>query len=179
MAKSVVRTPKKTSASKRKMKEHSKIEQQMIDHINDRIVVMKLETQSQPNTLIKLREGAQGAQIIPKQTDELKKLCSPNSSSLELMQNCVRPYPYIKNRVRRHVAKRPKKVYEYDKLPTKSALKRTRRNKRLRQTYFATSFNKNSGSGKESSRKRMKLVDTTLDMYFPVKENRDAEMVKA
>ena len=179
MAKSVVRTPKKKSATKRTAKEHAKIEQQMIDYINDRLVVMQIETQSQPNTLVKVKEGTQGPQISLKQIDELKKLCSPNSSSMELMQNCVRPYPYIQNRVRRHVAKRPKKVYEYDKLPTKCALKRSRRNKRLRQTYFATSFGKNSGSGKEKCRKRAKLVDTTLDMYFPVKENSDIEMVEA
>jgi hypothetical protein len=81
--------------------------------------------------------------------------------------------------VRRHVSKRPKKVYEYDDEHSKSKARRVKRNKRLRQTYFATTFHNNLsfdfGKGKGNKRR---MVDTTLDMYFPFKEN-DEEMMEA
>lgn len=55
---------------------------------------------------------------------------------------------------------------------------KTKRNKRLRQTYFATNFNKTcqalnlDGEAKPEA----KLKDTTIDMYFPKLSSVDAEM---
>lgn len=57
--------------------------------------------------------------------------------------------------------------------------RRAKRNKRLRQTYFATAFANNFNSfdlGNGGSRKK-RLVDSTIDMYFPIKETPDVEMV--
>lgn len=56
-------------------------------------------------------------------------------------EDAVRPYPYFTKSVRRHIAKRPRKVFNYEEKPLKRAKKRMKRNKRLRQTYFATNFN--------------------------------------
>ena len=168
----------KKSVIKRKIKEQVKKDQLMYEYVHDRLVVMQIETQSQPQNRANVQNSWMLTQY-PKNSCDSKKFYSPNSDSFDFGSSCVRPYPYIKNRVRRHVSKRPKKVYEYDDEHSKSKARRVKRNKRLRQTYFATTFHNNLsfdfGKGKGNKRR---MVDTTLDMYFPFKEN-DEEMMEA
>ena len=164
---------------KRKLKEQTKEDQRMIQYIHDRLVVMQIETQSQPFNRNNNQNSWMMENSHTKNSNEEKKWYSPHSNSIDFSQNWVRPFPYIQNRVRRHVAKRPKKEYEYDKFLKKNQDRRAKRNKRLRQTYFATGFANNFHSfdiGNGAGKKK-RLVDSTIDMYFPVKETPDIEMV--
>lgn len=167
-----------TNMLRRKLKEQTKEEQQMIQYIHDRLVVMQIETQSQPfHKLVNQNSCMMESSMVKNSCDE-KKLLSPQSNSVDYSQTFVKPYPYIRNRVRRHVAKRPKKLYAYDKNLKRNKSKRAKRNKRLRQTYFATSYNNAFNSfdmGDQSCRKK-RLIDSTIDMYFPVKEEQDEGM---
>jgi hypothetical protein len=90
----------------------------------------------------------------------------------------VRPNPFIKQSIRRHVAKRPKKIYDYDIHPKKTKNKKVKRNKRLRQTYFATNFNNTCQALDldDEAKPETKLKNTTIDMYFRKLESVDLEM---
>ena len=76
------------------------------------------------------------------------------------------------------MAKRPQKVYDYQVKQEKRASKRVKRNLRLRQTYFAANFNNlyHSIDLEEEGKKRPKLKDTTIDMYFPARGTSDEDM---
>lgn len=90
----------------------------------------------------------------------------------------MRPFPFIKQSIRRHVAKRPKKIFDYDIHPKKTKNKKIKRNKRLRQTYFATNFNNTFQALNldREAKPEAKLKATTIDMYFRKLESVDLEM---
>ena len=148
----------------------------MIKHIQDRLVVMQIETQSQPFNKNQNQSGSMLEQSNTKNSNGSKKCYSPNSNDCEIMENLSKPYPYIQKRIRRHCAKRPKKVYEYDLLPKRRTDKLLKRNKRLRQTYFASNIKNIDQKSYNGNKKRAKYVETTLDMYFPAQTSDDAEM---
>lgn len=85
--------------------------------------------------------------------------------------------------MRRHIAK-----FDYKPPVTRQAKRKKRnesqkhlRNKRLRQTYFATAYNKNksvdAACGSNRTKKRKKYIETTIDDFFPIAEKTDHEML--
>jgi hypothetical protein len=160
---------------KRKIKEQAKEEMRMIHYIHDRLVVMQIETQSQPFNR-QMNQSSSMMEQSQTKNSNWQKWYSPQSNSIDFVESWVRPFPYIKQSIRRHVAKRPKKIFDYDIHPKKT--KKIRRNKRLRQTYFATNFNTTCQALNldDEAKPETKLKDTTIDMYFRKLESVDLEM---
>lgn len=164
---------------KRKLKAQMKEEQKIIQYINDRLVIMQVESQSQPSN--RIQNAISGEMIEVSSPQKRKKklkvtkhiLWSPLSDSAETFHRPAQQHQLVE-RVRRHVAKRPKVVFDYDKFIIEKDDKRIRRNKRLRQTYFETS-QKDSKPGSATKAqscksKKKKYMNMTLDMFFPIKE---------
>lgn len=103
---------------------------------------------------------------------------SPISSVGGDYEAMVRPYPYIKNKIRRHVAKRPKMEYSYDKALKKNGERRAKRNKRLRQTYFAASFAQNHHSMDYTTikSKKKEFMNAKLENYFSKRAPEEVDM---
>lgn len=162
---------------KRKIKEQAKEDQKMIQYIHDRLVVMQIETQSQPFNRLQNQSSSMMEQSQTKNSHG-QKWYSPQSNSIDFTQNWVRQFPFKKQGIRRHVAKRPKKIFDYDMHPKLTKNKKVKRNKRLRQTYFATNFNKTCQALNldGETKPEAKLKDTTIDMYFPKLSSVDVEM---
>ncbi|CAI2363425.1 unnamed protein product [Moneuplotes crassus] len=154
---------------KRRSKQQTKEENRISQYVQDRLVIMQIETKSQPySNKINNQSNSILEQSNTKNSNDVKKCYSQNSNdSCGLEDDCVRPYPYFTKSVRRHIAKRPKKAYDYDVRPPKRTKKRIKRNKRLRQTYFATDFKKLRCTLDGRDVKRPRLKDTRIDEYFP------------
>ena len=90
--------------------------------------------------------------------------------------------------MRRHIAKynqsipKRKSTRKSTKSKKRNESQRSRRNKRLRQTYFSTTYGKNkddsfeNAADKSRSIKRRKYRETTLDEFYPIMEKPDEEM---
>ena len=164
---------------KRKLKAQMKEEQKMIQYINDRLVIMQIESQSQPSSRIQNAISWEMIEISTPQKWKKKVkvtkhiLWSPWSNSAEMYHRPAKQHQLVE-RVRRHVAKRPKAVFDYDKFIIEKDDKRVRRNKRLRQTYFEASHksSKPSSATKAQTNKiqKKKYMNMTIDMFFPIKE---------
>ena len=100
-------------------------------------------------------------------------LWSPWSNSAEMYRRPAKQHQLVE-RVWRHVAKRLKAVFDYDKCIIEKDDKRVRRNKRMRQTYFEASHKSSKPSSATKAQtnkiKKKKYMNMTIDMFFPIKE---------
>lgn len=180
----------------------SKRSQPIEKYIHDRVVIMQIETKSQPSdskasSKMSCMIESSDSRVIEEEKIQLakNKRFKP-LNGLELSGklwnfrfsyftclDSIRPYPQIKTKVRRHVLKYNHEPVRRSKRIKNKELKRSTHNKRLRQTYFMTSFhskNKSLDNKDETNRKikRKKYRDTTLDEFFPIVERpEDEEML--
>ncbi|CAI2385630.1 unnamed protein product [Moneuplotes crassus] len=198
--------PRKQSARRmvKKIKEDHRIPQ----YIHDRIVVMKIETKSQPysNKLCNRTTGIL-EQLNSNSFEASKKCYSHNSNeSYDLRAKHARPYSYITKSSRtkawqkkEKAAKSHKavKIQEDEKMTSRISpaallmnpslkyrqktsqvtpmrreasrrtIKKIKRNKRLRKTYFASKLAKQNCSVDGRDLKRPRLKESKIDEYFP------------